>query len=305
LVVDEASQLLEPQIVGLLTRFDHFVLIGDHRQLPAVTVQRPETTVVGDPDLQAIGLMDLRDSYFERLYRRCESQGWDWAFARLSHQGRMHADIMQFPNEQFYGNFLKTLPGAADADTHVQHAGLEYQLPPDCLPQEQLFAAQRVVFLPTPPENAAPGQKTSRIEADRAARLVGFFKKLYETNGRKWHPDKTLGIITPWRAQIAQLRSSLSAAGLDPDEITIDTVERYQGGARDIIILSCCVHSPTQLASLVSRSGEGVDRKLNVALTRARHHIIVLGNPDVLREDEQYRLFIEAYGHPGGPGEFV
>jgi len=138
--------------------------------------------------------------------------------------------------------------------------------------------------------------KTNRNEAEVAVRIVLFFKKLWEVGGKTWHPTKTLGIITPWRAQIAQLRESLSAAGLDPDDITIDTVERYQGGARDVIIISTCVHSEYQLASLVNLSSEGVDRKLNVALTRAREHLIMLGNEDILKKDERYRVFIEKYG---------
>ncbi|MBK7935791.1 MAG: AAA family ATPase [Lewinellaceae bacterium] len=101
LIVDEASQILEPQLVGLLTRFDHFVLIGDHRQLPAVTTQRPEATVVTDADLQGVGLNDLRDSYFERMYRRCQEKGWHGAYGQLDHQGRMHAEIMDFPTGIF------------------------------------------------------------------------------------------------------------------------------------------------------------------------------------------------------------
>lgn len=120
---------------------------------------------------------------------------------------------------------------------------------------------------------------------------------MYAAEGRPWRPEQSLGIITPWRAQIAQLRETLAAAGLDPDGITIDTVERYQGGARDIILISCCVHSIAQLNNLVNLSGEGVDRKLNVALTRAREQVIVLGNPEVLREDPRYREFIERYGN--------
>ena len=104
-----------------------------------------------------------------------------------------------------------------------------------------------------------------------------------------------MGVITPWRAQIAQIRASLAAAGLDPDEITVDTVERYQGGAREVILLSTCVNSEHQLASLVNLSGEKVDRKLNVALTRARQHVVVLGNAAILRKDERYRAFIELY----------
>jgi DNA replication ATP-dependent helicase Dna2 len=73
-------------------------------------------------------------------------------------------------------------------------------------------------------------------------------------------------------------------------------VERYQGGARDVIIVSTCANSEWQLASLVSLSTEGVDRKLNVALTRAREHLIMLGNPDVLGKDERYRAFMDLYG---------
>ena len=296
LVVDEASQILEPQLIGLLTRFEHFTLIGDHRQLPAVTTQRPEMTVVQDADLNSIGLTDLRDSYFERLYRRCESENWHWAFGRLSHQGRMHAEIMDFPNRHFYGGFLHTLPDDPAAEVHYQQKPLLYDLSGDLSAIERRLKETRVVFLSTPPEESMPGQKTNKTEADLAAQLVLFFKKLFVANGKPWHPSQSLGVITPWRAQIAQIRSSLAAAGLDPDDITVDTVERYQGGAREVILLSTCVNSDYQLASLVNLSGEKVDRKLNVALTRARQHVVVLGNAAILRKDERYRAFIEKYG---------
>ncbi len=319
LIVDEASQILEPQLVGLLTRFEHFVLIGDHRQLPAVTTQRPEQTVVTDPDLNAIGLTDLRDSYFERLYRLCLIENMDQHYGRLSRQGRMHADIMDFPNRHFYGGFLQTLAGDEPEEGHYQHKLIHrpfpWETPPRPSPKGEGDAAHstspsplgegrggvrggvsRVLFLPVLSPNALPNQKTAPAEAEMAARLVAFFKNLYAEEGRPWRTDQSLGIITPWRAQIAQLRETLAAAGVDPDEITIDTVERYQGGARDIILLSCCVHSVSQLNNLVNLSGEGVDRKLNVALTRAREQVIVLGNPEVLREDPRYREFMERYG---------
>lgn len=295
LIVDEASQILEPQIIGLLTRFEHVVLIGDHRQLPAITTQRTETTVVSDPDLlQDLGLYDLRVSYFERLYRRCQEQGWHWAYGQLQRQGRMHADIMDFPNRIFYGGQLQTLCDPPD-EKHRQHAPLWYDLPGLDPFLENICAQQRVVFFPVPPEDVFFNAKTSLAEAALSARIVLFFKHLYELNNKPWHPTQTLGIITPWRAQIAQLRASLTEAGLDLDTVTIDTVERYQGGAREIIIVSTCVHSESQLASLVSLGEGGVDRKMNVALTRAREHLIVLGNADILQLDERYRAFMEAY----------
>lgn len=292
LIVDEASQILEPQLIGLLTRFEHFVLIGDHRQLPAVSTQQPETTLVQDTGLHAIDLADLRDSYFERLYRRCREQGWHWAYGQLERQGRMHADIMDFPNKYFYEGNLLTL---TQAEGHFQQEALSYTLPGFDAFLEKTIAKNRVVFLPTPSESELPNPKTSRAEAELSARIVLFFKKLWAANNRPWLPSKTLGIITPWRAQIAQIRECLAEQSIDPDQITIDTVERYQGGARDIIVISTCVHSEHQLSSLLNLSHEGIDRKMNVALTRAREHLIMLGNAGILQKDERYRAFIEHY----------
>ncbi|MBK8554494.1 MAG: AAA family ATPase [Lewinellaceae bacterium] len=294
LIIDEASQLLEPQLLGLLTRFEHFILIGDHRQLPAVTGQPATQTKVRDGALNDIGLRDMRDSYFERLYRRCVAEKWDWAYGCLDRQGRMHQDIMYFPSRYFYDGMLQTLK----QDDSSQSAALSYVLPAGLSPLEQQLANRRVAFLGAPAEEALPGQKTSTAEATMVVALVQFYKKLYAANNKDWNPVQSLGIITPWRAQIAQIRESLMAAGLDPEEMTIDTVERYQGGAREVIIVSCCVHHELQLASLVSLSEEGVDRKLNVALTRARQHLCLIGNKSVLERDERYRAFIEAYALP-------
>ncbi|MCS7036051.1 MAG: AAA domain-containing protein [Saprospiraceae bacterium] len=281
LIVDEASQILEPQLIGLLTRFQHVVLIGDHCQLPAVVAQEPEHTRVDDPDLNAIGLTDLRDSYFERLYRYCKQHGLHRHYGLLSRQGRMHADIMAFPSQHFYGGCLHTLPPPWGERQHLPLTG-------DPL-------GQRVCFLPVTSPNALPHQRVSAEEARWIALLTRYFRQQAERMGQPWNPERSVGIITPWRAQIAQIRQALAEVGLDPDELTIDTVERYQGGARDVILVSCCVHSKQQLHRLVSLSADGVDRKLNVALTRARERLIVVGNPKVLSEDPRYRAFIQQY----------
>ena len=299
LVVDEASQLLEPQLLGLLTHFRTAVLIGDHRQLPAVVSQHTNTTRINDPDLVKIGLLDMRDSYFERLYRRCRALGLHDHLGLLSRQGRMHADLMDFPNRHFYDGALLTLN---ELPTHPQYLppsqdAWPVKLPPLPeglhLPQPLQLGCHRVLFLDTPPEPGPPGAKTSSREATWVCWLVSYFQEWYRTQGKPWVPGQSLGIITPWRAQIAQIRQTLLEADMDPDAFTIDTVERYQGGARDVIIVSCCVHNSQQMQSLVSLSTEGIDRKLNVALTRAREHVVVLGNASVLNTDERYRSFID------------
>ena len=76
-------------------------------------------------------------------------------------------------------------------------------------------------------------------------------------------------------------------------DITVDTVERYQGSSRDIIIISLCLNSAAQLRTLVSNNSEGIDRKLNVAITRARHHLIILGNKELMQVNPTYKLLID------------
>ena len=108
--------------------------------------------------------------------------------------------------------------------------------------------------------------------------------------------DGSLGVITPYRAQIAMIKEEIKDMDrVETNKITIDTVERYQGGARDIIIISLCTNKLSQLDSLVSLSSEGVDRKLNVALTRAKEQIIILGNREILSDNPTYLKLIDSY----------
>ena len=100
-IIDEASQILEPAYIGLLSNFDKFVLVGDHKQLPAVVVQDNSNLNVEDQSLLDIGLQNLGNSLFDRMYHRSQSMNWHWAYDQLSYQGRMHEVIMNFPNSFF------------------------------------------------------------------------------------------------------------------------------------------------------------------------------------------------------------
>jgi DNA replication ATP-dependent helicase Dna2 len=297
-IIDEASQILEPMLVGLLPYFDRFVLIGDHKQLPAVVVQDEDASKVPSPGLRSIGLENLRDSLFERLFRRAQKNEWHWAYGKLSRQGRMHTDIMQFPNRFFYQEQLQALPESI-AYHKTQLEPTSYLLPPRHEPLNQLIASRRVLFLPTPADNHSLSGKTNAYEAELIARIVKCFQEIFRHNELPF-TSSSLGVITPYRAQIARIRKTFQEQELSLDNITIDTVERYQGGARDIILLSLCTNRYHQLESLVNLSTEGVDRKLNVALTRARKHLILIGNPELLRENEVYRAFIDLYAVEAG-----
>ena len=80
-------------------------------------------------------------------------------------------------------------------------------------------------------------------------------------------------------------------------DVSVDTVERYQGSERDIVIYSCCVNYRYQLKFLSNQTEDGgvlIDRKLNVALTRARKRMIIIGVPELLKCDSIYNQLLES-----------
>ena len=295
-IIDEASQVLEPQLLPLLAAqvsgkpaIRKFIFIGDHKQLPAVVVQPTEASLVCDTELHAMGLTDCRRSLFERLHTLALHQGSTDIIAMLRRQGRMHRDIGAFASRQYYGGQLDILPlphqtgelgwkvGAEDSPLHIALATRRLLCFDICNPEES-------------------GQKSNSLEALQTAQIVASFADLCRHNALSPNWEKRLGIIVPFRSQIQQLRNALTQLNVpEADTITIDTVERYQGSQRDIIIFSTVVGAPWQLPILsdpVDTEGELVDRKLNVAITRARQQFILVGNLSLLDTCKPYHDLI-------------
>ncbi|MEL6388885.1 MAG: AAA domain-containing protein [Bacteroidota bacterium] len=280
-IIDEASQLLEATIVGLLSRFKKWIMIGDHQQLPAIVLQPEHLSEEDNPTLQDVGIVDYRISLFERLYRTALDKGWHNRIGQLSFQGRMHQEIMRFPSERFYGGALQTLP-------QLLRLQVELTYP------EGHRLKHRLMYVPSEIETEEVNLKVNSHEARICADLLIELTTVIETIGEAVS-EHTFGIITPYRAQIAQIKKAIERTDFPyPNMVTIDTVERYQGGARDIIIMSTCMNYSFQLAALISMSREGTDRKFNVALTRAREQFILIGNEAILCQNPLYKEFIQS-----------
>ena len=293
-LIDEATQILEPQLLGLLcmrapgggNAIGKFVMIGDHKQLPAVILQSSGQSEVADGRLRAVGLCNLKDSLFERLYRTSGARCRDM----LCRQGRMNVEVAAFPNRAFYGGRL--LP------VGLPHQQGELALAP-CMAGTGLagLLTCRVAFLPSVPEPPMQSVKTNRSEARIVARVAEAVYRQYASLG-SFDPLRTLGVITPYRSQIAMIRSELAALGIAPlNDILVDTVERFQGSERDVIIYSFCVNRAVQLkflANLTEEDGVQIDRKLNVALTRARLQMFLTGVPDLLRLNPIYARLLDS-----------
>lgn len=296
-IIDEASQILEPQIVGLLTKVGKYILIGDHKQLPAISLQTEEEACITDEELISLGFTDCRQSLFERLYHRLTIAGHTDCIVTLYHQGRMHPEVSHFANQHFYDGRLRPVP------LPHQTALLPYIKYHTGSPMQTLAATRRTAFIPCPMPEGEERFKTNSHEAQLCASLVEAIVKLYQANNLPYDPSHTIGIIAPFRSQGALIRHALARLDLPTytDGISIDTVERYQGSQRDIIIYCTTVTSALQMELLTARTmltekdnndAAPLDRKLNVALTRARQQLFVIGIPQVLATDTNYRAMM-------------
>ncbi|WP_281613733.1 AAA domain-containing protein [Flammeovirga sp. SubArs3] len=277
-VIDEASQILEPQLMELLTKVNRFVLIGDQKQLPAITQQDPSLSEIKYDKLKDIHLRDRRTAYFERIYSLCQENKWDWAYDRLRNQGRMHQVLGNFANEHFYQGNLTTVPLPWQSDEMV------WELKEKYTPLEKLLCENRLLFFPTAQLGSETSDKINMEEARKIAKVAVATKKRYLEQKGYFDIDKTLGIIAPYRNQIAAIRQALEEEGMEEaNTLSIDTVERYQGSQREVILISFCANTPFQMQSMLSMTEDGsVDRKLNVAITRAKQQMFFFGSPSIL-----------------------
>ncbi|MBC7196350.1 MAG: AAA family ATPase, partial [Deferribacterales bacterium] len=107
LIIDEASQVLEPQTIGFLKHFKKWILIGDENQLPAVVLQSKNDSKCDDAILNDLSLNNFRESLFYRLKKNAIKKSWNECYGILKFQYRMHADIAEFPKKEFYKNILE------------------------------------------------------------------------------------------------------------------------------------------------------------------------------------------------------
>lgn len=278
-IVDEASQILFPHLIGILAEVDKFILIGDEKQLPAVVLQ--ENYLIDDHDVKDLGFENLGMSYFEFLIRRLTHNGFSNCISMLNTQARMHPSILQIINELFYENKILNHTKRT-CKTVVEQIVVTF------LSKIGMDTNKRVVFISCPID---PTKKVNKFQAELISIIVNFF---IDKLGSKL--DSThLGIVTPYRLQNAEIFNLVGERA--KDFVTIDTVERFQGSERNIIFLSLPFNNLQQIRLSQSIFLDGncypIDRKLNVAISRAKDLLVILGNEVLLKENMIYKKFIE------------
>ena len=298
-IIDEASQILEPNIVGILTArqeegraIDRFILVGDHKQLPAVVQQQGSLEMEGsDKRLDSIHLSSCANSLFERLILTERAAGRTDFIGTLHKQGRMHPDIADFANRKFYAKEqLECVPLAHQLETELAYnEGSEDAL-------DNMLKAHRMIFIPSMPCKQL--NISEKVNTDEARIIADLLRRLYRQMSKNFDPQKSVGVIVPYRNQIAMIRKEIERLEIPAlEDISIDTVERYQGSQRDVILYSFTIQSRYQLDFLTANTfyeeGQPIDRKLNVAITRARKQLILTGNESTLRQNQLFAELID------------
>lgn len=257
-IVDEASQISQPICLGPLFFSKRFVLVGDHQQLPPLVLNR---------EARDLG---MSESLFKRLEKNRE------AVVQLTVQYRMNSKIMSLSNHLTYegklecgsdrvANSVISLPALKDVK-------LELEFYADYSENPWLAAAfepsNPVCFLNTDkvpaPEQVDKGGVSNRTEA----KLIAFLTSIFIKAG--CHPSD-IGIIAPYRQQLKIITDFLSQSSLGMVEV--NTVDKYQGRDKSIVLVSFVRNNKDGTLGELLKDW----RRLNVAITRAKHKLILLG----------------------------
>ncbi|MEO7000416.1 MAG: AAA domain-containing protein, partial [Ktedonobacterales bacterium] len=268
-IIDEATQITTPALLGALRFARRFVLVGDERQLPPLVMS------------QDAAQGGLKQSLFSELLAR-----WgETASVALRKQYRMRPEICAFPSETFYA-------GALVAEGAARTATLAIAWKPAMPLALVLDPARPMLFVDTPsdPASQEPARKVSAVQVE-AARKIVLALRLAGVSADE------IGVIAPYRAQVAAIRQQLAASG--ETQVVVDTVDRFQGAERDVIIFSFGGLAPGAGVTLPGTHGPDFladPHRLNVALTRARLKLILIGDKRTLAIHPLLRRLIEHCG---------
>lgn len=259
LFIDEAAQALEPACWIAIRKADRVVLAGDHCQLPP-TVKAPEALRAG-----------LGNTLMQAIVRNKPE-----TVSLLKLQYRMNDEIMHFSSEWFYGGMLQSAP-------EVKYRSiLDFDTPIEWINTEGMECNEEFV-----------GENYGRINKQEAELSICQLKDYITKIGRERFLEERIdiGLISPYKAQVQYLRRLVrNDAFFKPyrQAITINTVDGFQGQERDVILIS-----------LVRANEEGQIgflndlRRMNVAITRARMKLIVLGDASTLTRHAFYKKLYE------------
>lgn len=259
-LIDESTQATEPEcMVPVILGCKQLILVGDHCQLGPVVMCKKAANA------------GLSQSLFERLVVLGIRP------IRLQVQYRMHPSLSEFPSNLFYDGTLQN--GVTIAER--QQSGVDFPWP---VPDKPMF------FYSTMGQEEIASSGTSYLNRTEAANV----EKIATRFLRAGVKPEQIGVITPYEGQRAYIVQYMQFSGsLHANlymEIEVASVDAFQGREKDYIILSCVRSNEHQGIGFLNDP-----RRLNVALTRAKYGIIVIGNPKILSRQPLWNHLLNYY----------
>ncbi|KAJ0970838.1 hypothetical protein J5N97_018797 [Dioscorea zingiberensis] len=262
-IMDEAGQITLPVSLGPLMLASTFVLVGDHYQLPPL-VQSTEARENG-----------MCVSLFCRL-----SEAHPQAISELQCQYRMSAGIMELSNTLIYGNRLRC--GSPEvANSRLMFSDVE----PDTLWLKEVLDPSRPVIFINIDLLPAPEAKDCKTGSNPTEAFI--VSEIIRELLRRDICWNEIGIITPYNSQVNLIRSVVDT----PEPVEVHTIDKYQGRDKDCILVSFVRSSGNSRACTSSLLGDW--HRINVALTRAKKKLIMVGSSDTLTKIPLLKLLIE------------
>lgn len=261
-IIDEASQVTLPIVLGPIALADRFILVGDHYQLPPLVIN-PEAKQQG-----------LDQSLFKIL-----SDKHPQSIIELTHQYRMCSDIMSLSNELIYDGRLKC--GSEEIANQMLKIPYFDTIPIDgtCI-KEIMKPERRVVFVNEDAiESLHEISSGDKIENPGEAKMITTLIRVMLMAGIE---QESIGVMSFYKAQLRHFFISLQKY----KDIEILTADRFQGRDKDVIIISL-VRSEV-IGDLLKEW-----RRVNVAMTRAKCKLIIFGSKKLLKNVEQFEGFID------------
>ncbi|XP_032805667.2 3'-5' exoribonuclease HELZ2 [Petromyzon marinus] len=274
-LVDECAMCTEPECLIPLTSYKDIaqvVLLGDHKQLRPFVLNRTAAK------------LGMEKSMFERYAKRA---------IMLDTQYRMHPDICEFPAKQFYSETNKTLKTAKEVFGRPNSI-LGYAHKPSC-PTLFGHVVGKEVTLVVSTEEGSENSKANKAEVEQVVRLVSELIKKGSI------AEKDIAILTPYNAQANEIQKALEKEHIK--KVTATTITKSQGSEWRYVLLStvrsCSLDEFKANPSRgwqISRLGFIIDEnQVNVALTRAKEGLCIIGNQDLLMCSDLWKELIESY----------
>uniref|UniRef100_A0A8C5Z978 DNA replication ATP-dependent helicase/nuclease n=1 Tax=Marmota marmota marmota TaxID=9994 RepID=A0A8C5Z978_MARMA len=257
-IVDEASQISQPVCLGPLFFAQRFVLVGDHQQLPPLVL---------NPEASALG---MSESLFKRLEKNQN------AVVQLTVQYRMNSKIMSLSNKLTYDGKLECgsdkVANAVINLPHFKDVKLELEFYADYSDNPWLIGVfepnNPVCFLNTEKVPAPEQVEKGGVSNITEAKLIVFLTSVFIKAGCN---PSDIGIIAPYRQQLKIINDLLEHSSVKMVEV--NTVDKYQGRDKRIILVSFVRSNKDGTLGELLKDW----RRLNVAITRAKHKLILLG----------------------------